>query len=94
MGQTGSAKLQRLQSSVGEMGLTPGLHDQNDSFIVTIFFDSAGRLQQVSVHLSKQIIAGSLMCGEGGHSGSVCNKTGNSKLTFLGKQAAAGSFAR
>lgn len=49
VGQAGSAKLQRLESKVGETGLTPSLYNQNDSFVLLIFFDSDGRLQQVSV---------------------------------------------
>ncbi|KAJ7371019.1 hypothetical protein OS493_028176 [Desmophyllum pertusum] len=40
-------KVQRLDSSVGNKLLTPDLHDQNGSFVLSIFFDSAGRLQQI-----------------------------------------------
>lgn len=29
--------------------LSPGLYDQTDGFIVSLFYDSDGRLQQVSV---------------------------------------------
>ena len=55
MGQVGSAKIQQLKSSVGNKGLTPGLYGQNDSFVVSIFFDSAGRLQQVSEYSEKRL---------------------------------------
>ncbi|KAL9954498.1 hypothetical protein ACROYT_G042046 [Oculina patagonica] len=49
VGQAGSAKLQRLESIVGGTRLTPSLYsyNQNDSFVLSIFFDSAGRLQQI-----------------------------------------------
>ena len=42
--------MQRLKSSLGPTGFSPGLHDQNDVFTVSIFFDSGGRLQQVSAY--------------------------------------------
>lgn len=42
--------MQRLKSSLGPTGFSPGLQDQNDAFTVSIFFDSSGRLQQVSTY--------------------------------------------
>ena len=41
--------MQRLKSSMGPSGLSPDLHGQRDEFIVSIFFDSGGSLQQVSI---------------------------------------------
>ena len=42
--------MQRLKSSLGPTGFSPGVYDQNDAFTVSIFFDSGGRLQKVSAY--------------------------------------------
>ncbi|PFX25178.1 Cation channel sperm-associated protein subunit gamma [Stylophora pistillata] len=47
VGQVGSPNVQRLHSSVRIKGLAPDLFGHNNSFIVSIFFDSSGRLQQI-----------------------------------------------
>lgn len=47
IGQSGSPKLQRLKSSMGPKGLSPDLFNHNEAFILSIFFDSSGLLQQV-----------------------------------------------
>ncbi|CAH3111707.1 unnamed protein product [Porites lobata] len=49
IGQSGSSKLQRLKSSMGPKGLSPELFNHNEAFILSIFFDSSGLLQQVIV---------------------------------------------
>lgn len=48
MGQAGSAEVQRLKSSLGKNSLAPGVRAQNSSFVLSIFFDTARRLQKVS----------------------------------------------
>lgn len=49
VGQAGSVKAQRLKSILGIKALAPGLHGQNSLFVLSIFFDSDRRLQQVSI---------------------------------------------
>ena len=46
--QLGSAQVQRLESSASPRGLSPDFYYQDNAFTVSIFFDSSGRLQQVS----------------------------------------------
>ena len=48
VGQSGSAQVQCLESSASPRGLSPDFYDQDNAVTVSIFFDSSGRLQQVS----------------------------------------------
>ena len=79
MGQAGSEKVQRLKSSLGEQILAPGPYPQNSSFVLSIFFDTASRLQKVSTGIEvncsliegvKTIRAG--LCKQGNHA-NQCN---------------------
>ena len=49
MGQAGFAEVQRLKSSLVEYALFPGLLARDSSFVLSIFFDTARRLQKVSI---------------------------------------------
>ena len=49
VGQAGFAEVQRLKSSLVEYALFPGLLARDSSFVLSIFFDTARRLQKVSI---------------------------------------------